>query len=77
MPSWNRARLLAAAGAAALLTACAAVGPNFTAPTAPFGKWISLDGAHPSAASHTLITNYLVDVINAKYATTLAKLPNP
>lgn len=35
MPSWNRARLLAAAGAASLLSACAAVGPNFTAPPAP------------------------------------------
>jgi hypothetical protein len=54
-----------------------ATGPNFTAPTAPFGKWISLDGAHPSAASHILLTNYLVDVINTKYTTTLAKLPNP
>ena len=52
-------------------------GPNFLAPTAPFGKWISLDGAHPSSAAHVLLTNYLVDVINTKYATTLTKLPNP
>jgi NodT family efflux transporter outer membrane factor (OMF) lipoprotein len=35
MPSWNRAALLAGAAAACLLTACAAVGPNFTAPAAP------------------------------------------
>ncbi len=35
MPPWNRASLLAAAGVASLLTACAAVGPNFTAPAAP------------------------------------------
>jgi NodT family efflux transporter outer membrane factor (OMF) lipoprotein len=35
MPSLNRARLLAAVGAASLLTACAAVGPNFSAPPAP------------------------------------------
>lgn len=52
-------------------------GPNFAAPTAPFGKWVSLDGVHPTSASHVLITNYLVDAINAKYSTTLAKLPNP
>jgi hypothetical protein len=52
-------------------------GPNFTAPTAPFGKWISLDGAHPSSAAHQLLTNYLIDVINGKYGTTLTKLANP
>ena len=52
-------------------------GPNFLAPTAPFGKWISLDGAHPSSAAHVLLTNYLVGVINTKYAATLTKLPNP
>jgi hypothetical protein len=52
-------------------------GPNFTAPTAPFGKWISLDGIHPTSAAHVLLTNYLIDVINGKYSTTLTKLPNP
>lgn len=52
-------------------------GPNFLAPTAPFGKWISLDGIHPTSAAHILLTNYLVDVINGKYGTSLAKLPNP
>src|SRR6185437_9070373 len=36
MPRWNRARLLAGAAAASLLlSACAAVGPDFTAPAAP------------------------------------------
>ena len=54
-----------------------ATGPNFAAPTAPFGKWLSLDGAHPSSAAHVLLTNYLIDVINAKYGTTLTKLANP
>lgn len=54
-----------------------ATGPNFLAPTAPFGKWISLDGIHPTSASHILLANYLVDVINGKYGTTLTKLPNP
>ncbi|HEY7235361.1 MAG TPA: SGNH/GDSL hydrolase family protein [Gemmatimonadaceae bacterium] len=52
-------------------------GPNFAAPTAPFGKWVSLDGVHPTSAAHVLITNYLIDQINGKYNTTLAKLPNP
>jgi hypothetical protein len=52
-------------------------GPNFASATAPFGKWISLDGFHPSSAAHQLITNYLIDAINSKYSTTLAKLPNP
>jgi hypothetical protein len=51
--------------------------PNFASATAPFGKWISLDGVHPTSAAHQLLTNYLVDVINAKYSTTLTKLPNP
>jgi hypothetical protein len=54
-----------------------AAGPNFLAPTAPFGKWISLDGIHPSSAAHILLTNYLIDAINGKYGTSLAKLPNP
>jgi NodT family efflux transporter outer membrane factor (OMF) lipoprotein len=35
MSSWNRARLVAAASAIALLSACTAVGPNFQAPAAP------------------------------------------
>jgi GDSL-like Lipase/Acylhydrolase len=52
-------------------------GPNFAAPTAPFGKWFSLDGVHPTTAAHTLITNYLINAINGKYSTSLAKLPNP
>ena len=54
-----------------------ATGPNFNAPTAPFGKWISLDGAHPSTCAHILIADYLIDVINGKYATSLAKLAVP
>ena len=51
--------------------------PNFASATAPFGKWISLDGVHPTSAAHVLITNYLIDAINAKYQTSLSKLPNP
>jgi lysophospholipase L1-like esterase len=43
----------------------------------PFGQYFTLDGFHPSAAAHILITNDLVKVINAKYATSLAALPTP
>jgi NodT family efflux transporter outer membrane factor (OMF) lipoprotein len=35
MPSWTKTRLIGATGAAALLSACAAVGPDFTAPAPP------------------------------------------
>ena len=52
-----------------------ALGPNFTAPTAPFGKWISLDGVHPSAEGQKIIANGLIGVINAKYGTTLKPIP--
>ena len=41
-------------------------GPNFAAPTAPFGKWFSLDGVHPTEAAHTLIANHLIDAIKTK-----------
>jgi hypothetical protein len=53
------------------------LGPNFAAPTSPFGKWISLDGAHPSTCAHILIADYLIDAINAKYTTSLTKLAIP
>jgi len=51
--------------------------PNYASATAPFGKWISLDGIHPSSAAHVLLADYLADVINTKYSTTLTKLPVP
>jgi lysophospholipase L1-like esterase len=43
----------------------------------PFGQYFTLDGVHPSASAHILIANGLIDVINAKYGTSLAKLPTP
>lgn len=51
--------------------------PNFASATAPFGKWISLDGIHPTSAAHVLLANYLADAINKKYSTTLSMLPVP
>lgn len=49
--------------------------PNLAAPTAPFGQYVSLDGVHPAAALHKVIANALIDVINAKYGTTLSHVP--
>jgi lysophospholipase L1-like esterase len=43
----------------------------------PFGQYFSLDGVHPSASAHIVIANALIDVINATYKTSLAKLPSP
>jgi NodT family efflux transporter outer membrane factor (OMF) lipoprotein len=44
MPSWNRTRLAAGVAAAALLSACAAVGPNFSAPAAPATSGYAMAG---------------------------------
>lgn len=49
MPSWNRARLVAGAAAASVLTACAAVGPNYTAPAAPATPGYAMAGDTASA----------------------------
>jgi NodT family efflux transporter outer membrane factor (OMF) lipoprotein len=50
MPSWNKTRLLTAVGAAALLSACAAVGPNFQAPAAPKTSGYAMAGDPASKA---------------------------
>jgi lysophospholipase L1-like esterase len=49
--------------------------PNFASTTATYGTLITLDGVHPSAATHKLIANELIGVINAKYATSLKPVP--
>jgi lysophospholipase L1-like esterase len=49
--------------------------PNFASSTATYGALITLDGVHPSAATHKLIANELITVINAKYGTTLKPVP--
>jgi lysophospholipase L1-like esterase len=53
--------------------------PTYTCGTAlgsctavSYGNLISLDAIHPSAATHILLANDLIGVINAKYGTTLA-----
>lgn len=47
--------------------------PDFTSPQ-PFGLYISLDGIHPSGLAHQLVANALIDVINAKYGSSIPKL---
>ena len=48
--------------------------PNFQSPTATFGAYISLDGAHPAAKAHRLAANAVITAINAKYGTSLATI---
>lgn len=45
--------------------------PNFGSTSATFGALISLDGVHPTAATHVLLANELIRVINARYGTLL------
>jgi len=49
--------------------------PNFASATATFGALITLDGVHPSAATHKLIANELIGVINTQYGTSLKPVP--
>jgi lysophospholipase L1-like esterase len=43
--------------------------------TTPFGWALSLDGIHPSARTHKLVANALIQAINATYATSLQAIP--
>ena len=51
------------------------VPPDSAAVTRPFGKAVTRDGVHPSAATHKLLANVLIQMINAKYNTKLAPIP--
>lgn len=44
-----------------------------TVTTAYLGGLFSLDGVHPSATGHAIVASAVIDAINAKYGTTLAK----
>lgn len=46
--------------------------PDFTNATAPFGTYISLDGAHPTVKTHCQAANAIINAINLKYSTTIA-----
>jgi len=49
--------------------------PDPASTTAPFGTAFSRDGIHPSAATHKLIANTLIQVIDSAYGTTLPQIP--
>jgi len=46
--------------------------PNLASATAPFGTYVTLDGVHPSRASHVLIANAMIDAIDAKFNLAIA-----
>lgn len=43
--------------------------------TAPFGTALSRDGLHPSASSHRLVVDAVIEAINAAYGTAIPALP--
>ena len=43
-------------------------------PNVVFGQYFSLDGVHPSAAAHRVITNLVIDAVNENYGTTIPTL---
>lgn len=45
--------------------------PNLADTKNPFGTAFSLDGVHPSSATHVMIANALIDLINQKYGTSV------
>jgi hypothetical protein len=51
--------------------------PAFGAPCSanPFGLAFSCDAVHPSARTHRLIANRLIQELNAAYGTTMAAVP--
>ncbi len=49
--------------------------PDPRATATPFGSAVSRDGVHPSATTHKLIANALIQAINAKYQTSLVATP--
>ncbi len=48
---------------------------NGSASGNPFGKAFSCDGIHPSSATHRLIAQTIVQVINAKYSSLIPAVP--
>ena len=51
--------------------------PNIADPADPFGPIFSLDGVHPSSATHQLVTNEAIEAINDTYGTSLAPVDAP
>ena len=40
-----------------------------------FGTWFSLDGFHPSSATHRVVADSMIAVVNRVFATQLAAVP--
>ncbi|TVP56459.1 MAG: SGNH/GDSL hydrolase family protein [Gemmatimonadales bacterium] len=51
--------------------------PNLEDPGQLFGPVFSLDGVHPSAGAHRMVTNGLIDVINQGYGTSISPVDEP
>lgn len=51
--------------------------PDVLRPGALFGPVFSLDGVHPGADAHRLVTNGLIEVINSEYGTSLSPVEVP
>lgn len=45
--------------------------PNLANGANAFGTYVSLDGVHPRDAAHRLVTNLMIQAVNAKYGTTI------
>ena len=50
--------------------------PNVNAPQEAFGAYFSLDGVHPSDLAHDVVTNQVIEAINATYDTDIDPLPD-
>ena len=50
---------------------------NLLTGTQPYGKYVSLDGTHPSTAGQILIANAAISAINTKYNFTIPTIPAP
>ena len=62
---------------AALVTSCPVPPNGATAPFAApnfFGSVFSFDGVHPSSEGQRIITNTLIDALNAKHELSIPKL---
>jgi hypothetical protein len=57
----------------AVLTSCPVTTTNFAAPGF-FGSLISFDGFHPSSEAHVVVTNLLIDAINAKHQLSIPRI---
>ena len=74
-PNVALAALRADPNQVAIFPNTAATSCNGTASGSPFGLAFSCDGIHPSSATHRLIAQTIVQVINAKYGSNIPAVP--